>query len=489
MPLLSLPNELLLRVLSALTSTGDVYALLRTNRRLSILAVPRLRHSMLTNPGYTALAIFWAAASGNKVLLGDVLENNAARGLTLHTHANVHSPYIPIRIEMPERCDDATLDLLVREAANLELDWRGHQQPRSLLQAISAWNTPLVQILLERGVSPDPSDESVTALHLAARSQHRRIVELLLLRGANVATVHPKGLTALHFAVSIGQQWRPLDVEVTRLLLQSGCDPNARSPGGDTALHLATEIQSVPDSQAIVDLLLDHGADPTLHNQKGETAIDIALLIAREAPHTSLGRPTVQRQDLARLMLSRPTHTLPAAAAGTILHTGVRCHWDNSTTALLLQRGAVLDAPDSTGSTPLHTAVQSSARAVALLLAAGSDISLRNHAGQTALHTAARMSAVAPMILLLRHGADPSDRDNDGRTPLHVAAVYGRPRHFVLLLEAGAIIGARDGDGLAPLELAALRRAVGEGSRLRKRARLVRPEAEKEMWAGLLDGS
>lgn len=488
MPLLSLPDELLLRVLGALTSTGDVYAFLRANRRLSILTAPRLRHSMLTNPGYTALAIFWAAASGNKVLLGDVLENNTARGLTVRTHANIHSPNTPISIEMPRRCDDAMLDLLVRETANLELDWRGSQQPHSLIQAIYAWNTPLVRILLERGVSPNPSDKGVTALHLAARSQHRRIIELLLSRGANVATVHPGGLTALHFAVWIEQQRRPLDVEVTRLLLQSRCDPNAQSPSGNTALHLATEIQSVPESQVIVDLLLDHGADPTLRNQKGETAIDLALLIAREASHTSLGRPTVQRQDLARLILSRPTHTLPAAVARTILHTGVRCHWDDSTTTLLLQRGAVLDAPDPAGSTPLHTAVQSSARAVALLLAAGSDISLRDHAGQTALHTAARMSAVAPMILLLRHGAHPGDRDNDGRTPLHVAAAYGRPKHFVLLLEAGAMIGVRDGDGLAPLELAALRRAVGEGSRMRKRARLVRPEAEKEVWAGLLDG-
>lgn len=401
----------------------------------------------------------------------------------------MHSLNTSISIKTPQRCDDATLNLLIREAANLELDWGGNPQPRPLLQAIYARNTPLVQILLERGVSPNLSNESTPALHLAVRLQQRRIIELLLSWGADAATVHPRGFTALYLAVWAGQQRRPPDSGIIRLLLQGGCDPNAPSPNANTALHLAIEIESVSESQVIVDLLLDHGADPTLRNLKGETALDLALLIAREVPHTSLGRPMVQRQDLAQLMLSRPTHMLPAAAARTILHTAIRCHWDDATTTLLLQRGAILDAPDPVGCTPLHTAVQSSTRAVALLLTAGSNPSLRNHMGQTALHTAARMFSVAPMMLLLRHGADPGDRDNDGRTPLHVAAAYGRPRHFVLLLDAGAMIGARDGDGLAPLELAALRRAVGQGSRLRKRVQLVQPEAEKEAWAGFLNGS
>lgn len=491
MPFLSLPNEIILRVLGALATPGDVYALLRANRRLSVLAAPFLRCSMLTSVGHAALAILWAAATRNTQLLADVLENSSQR---IAVYVDASSP----PIMSPHRCDDATLAVLVRDATTLQVDWScSGTHPTALCQAVEARNTPLVRVLLERGANPNPAREGPTALHYAASLQQSSITRLLLANGANNAAVGPAEMTPLHLAV-----WAagPLNTDVARALLEAGADPDTRGPCGATALHFAIGIQSVPDSQVIVGLLLEYGADPTLANHSGETALDLALLVAREGPleplraidlaplrmragpHPYPERPVVQRQDLAHLMLSQTLRNLPAAAAHTILHTAVRCHWDDATTTLLLQRGALLDAPSPTGCTPLQSAVQSSTRAVALLLAAGSNPALCDHAGQTALHTAARMSSVGPLQLLLRYGADVAARDNDGRTPLHVAAAYGRPKHFVVLLEYGARIGARDGDGLVPLELAALRRAVG--SRLRKRVRLVRPPTE-EAWVGL----
>lgn len=488
MPLLSLPKEILLRVLGALATPGDVYALLRVNRRLSVLAAPFLRRSMLTSAGHAALAILWAAATSNTQLLADVLENSSQR---IIVYVDASSPLTM----SPHRCDDATLAVLVRDAATLQVDWSSNSTHPALCQAVKARNTPLVRVLLERGANPDPIWEGLTALHYAASLQQSSITRLLLASGADSAVFSLTGMTPLHLAV-----WAagPLNTDVARALLEVGADPDTRGPCGATALHLAIGIQSVADSQAIVGLLLEHGADPTLANHKGETALDLALLVAREGPREPLTaldlallrarggshpeRPVVQRQDLAHLMLSRTPRNLPAAAAHTILHTAVRCHWDDAMTTLLLQRGALLDAPSPAGCTPLQSAVQSSTRAVALLLAAGSNPALRDHTGQTALHTAARMFSVGPLQLLLRYGADVAARDNDGRTPLHVAAAYGRPKHFVVLLEHGARIGARDGDGLVPLELAALRRAVG--SRLRKRVRLVRPQTE-EAWVGL----
>lgn len=438
---------------------------------------------MLTDIKSSILAILWAAATGNTALLTDVFENMSAPGLTLSVGPS------PLTVRLPCRCDEALLARVVRHAATLGINWG--RRPLSL--AVYMRNTPLVRVLLERGASPNlAGGGGETPLHLAARSQQSGIARLLLANGADTSAVYFPQMTPLQVAVSAAG---PLDTDVVRAILEAGANPDTRGPGGITALHLAIGIRSVPDSQAIVSMLLEHGADPTLPDQHGETALDLALLvvpyrpimvllIARGGPHPRLERPTVQRQDLARLMLSRMSGHLPAATARTILHTAVRCDWDDATTTLLLQRGALLDAPDPVGCTPLHSAVQSSARAVALLLAAGSDSTLRDHAGQTALHTAARMSSVGPLQLLLRHGADVTTRDNDGRTPLHVAAAYGRPKHFVVLLEHGARIGTRDGDGLVPLELAALRKAVG--SRLRQRVRLVQPQLEAAGWAGSL---
>jgi ankyrin repeat protein len=65
--------------------------------------------------------------------------------------------------------------------------------------------------------------------------------------------------------------WTALDL--IKMLLNHGVDPNGYDNSGRTPLHYAC-CQFKP---AIVSLLLDYGADPELKDQKGNTCVDLMV--------------------------------------------------------------------------------------------------------------------------------------------------------------------------------------------------------------------
>jgi len=118
--------------------------------------------------------------------------------------------------------------------------------------------------------------------HADKRQRYLRIMKMLIEAGADV-NKPSNGSSPLWIAV----HWR--DLEVVRLLVANGADPNAESysvlsnlakkkgrktvPGYyNTALHEAVEKNSV----AIVKVLLDAGADPKRTDHEGRTPLDIA---------------------------------------------------------------------------------------------------------------------------------------------------------------------------------------------------------------------
>jgi len=74
----------------------------------------------------------------------------------------------------------------------------------------------------------------------------------------------------LHCAASVGH------VEVGRLLIERGVDPNALNESGATALHAAATMRYTSDSSEFVRMLLEKGADPTIGTLAKRTALDIA---------------------------------------------------------------------------------------------------------------------------------------------------------------------------------------------------------------------
>jgi ankyrin repeat protein len=93
------------------------------------------------------------------------------------------------------------------------------------------------------------------------------------------------GFTPLHSAVATDAGTR--DIEIVRMLLDKGADPNAKSQSGSTSVHT---VAFTGDRESL-DLLFEHGADPAITNNDGKTAADIA----RER----------RNQDIADLLATR----------------------------------------------------------------------------------------------------------------------------------------------------------------------------------------
>src|SRR5216684_202725 len=105
-------------------------------------------------------------------------------------------------------------------------------------------------------------------LGLAAFFGHRTIVEFLLKNGADVKTAarNAQKVTALHGAVA------RRDVEIVKMLLEAGADPNARQESGFVPLHDA----AANGHAALVELLLKQGARADAKTDDGKTAGEMA---------------------------------------------------------------------------------------------------------------------------------------------------------------------------------------------------------------------
>ncbi|VVD01605.1 unnamed protein product, partial [Leptidea sinapis] len=142
----------------------------------------------------------------------------------------------------------------------------------------------IVSELLEAGACPDtPQVFTETPLHVAASLGSASCVKLLLDGGADVrASMGAGRATALHLAAVDGH------AECARLLLDHGAAIDGPNSRGQTALHLAQDMDGrTPLHGAIVwgaracdvaRLLLSAGADPNGPDHFGYTPLHIAAL-------------------------------------------------------------------------------------------------------------------------------------------------------------------------------------------------------------------
>jgi peptide-methionine (S)-S-oxide reductase len=228
-------------------------------------------------------------------------------------------------------------------------------------------------------------------------------------------------------------------VEITRLLLDRGLDPNVSS-APRRAIDLAA-YHALPD---VVELLIERGADVTSRNRLGETPMD--LLEAYEP--RPVGDPDARRVREA-LLKAGATHDI---------HSAVRAGDVDEVRRMLDADPAKLRTPEPWN--PLFTAARAGRLEVArLLLDRGAPVDDANASGNTPLWFACQSSAnaedrIAVATLLLDRGANPRRDCEDKSTPLHFAAWRG-PREMVeLLIRHNAKTWQADKEGKLPIDYA-----------------------------------
>lgn len=223
--------------------------------------------------------------------------------------------------------------------------------------------------------------------------------------------------------------------------LDSGLDPNSKTPEGTTVLMMAA------DDAEKVKLLIDRGADVRAKAKTGYTA----LMVATTYPGTA---------ESVKLLLAHGAEARPGDGvmynASPFLLAAMSGDCDNI--ALLHAKGAdpnrkmnlVGFAPVS----PLFVAVSFGDPAVIqALLAAGADVHERDGDRMTALHWAVLADHADVVKVLLAAGADVNAVDRFGYTPLLYAATvdFGDAETATMLLKAGADPNAKDKAGKTAL--------------------------------------
>ncbi|KAK0620819.1 ankyrin repeat-containing domain protein [Immersiella caudata] len=289
----------------------------------------------------------------------------------------------------------------------------------------------MVDLALDRGASPRMwiSPEDIRPFHHAIVSKEVGIVQALLEADVDVWAPDERGRNALHVVASHpglttltvyhGDE-KPM--RIVNLLYDSGAEPNARTPDGDTALHFAVET----GDERVVGALLRHGASVDVRNAKGRT----------------------------------PLHR---AVSGWAFPGIVR---------MLLSQGASALATDLEGYMPLHLikiSTQEGVELVNLLVKSGADRMVPALRGDRPAHCAVRRGNWPVFRRLVEMGIDVHARGAKRRTLLHVAAKYGDLEGVEKLLGYGLKVDVVDVDGWTPVH-----HAVGAAKAAVMRALLQR---------------
>ncbi|KAL6706799.1 hypothetical protein ACN47E_005135 [Coniothyrium glycines] len=285
-------------------------------------------------------------------------------------------------------------------------------------------------------INSDRADDGTTLIHIAVEYERADLLDILLLKGADINARDKNGQTPLLWACDGIPN-------MARLLLERGADPTIRNKYGETALHIAAST----GDNSLIDLLLTHGLDINALDNNNITPLvcaithlheHAALHILSHNPKTNLTSLSTRRTALhIAANLDSPTTNMTAVVATLLTHPS-----------------PPINARDHLGLTPLaHASRSGSAPLISMLLTAGADPDLPSHAHARPLTIALTRSNDAAALALLHHGAEYllPDNDNDGATPLHLAAEYHNARAAAHLLALGARVNAADHTRQTPL--------------------------------------
>lgn len=256
---------------------------------------------------------------------------------------------------------------------------------------------------------------SGSVINNAARGGHIDIVRLLLERGADPNIPEP-GIApeghALYSAVSTD------NVDMARLLLEHGANPSASVESSANTLAIALSH----GNKEMIDLLCSYGASRPVEllGHYGDLQTAAAVFAANPALANNvnaLGSAAGQGNELfVRLMLRYQPHLAQQIAVGVKSQGPQEAIQSRALAEFLFEQGMNANFRSWLGVTPLHKfAARGDTESAALFLAHGADINaVDEELSSTPLGHAAKNGKQQMVTFLLEHGADPN-------LPLHAA--------------------------------------------------------------------
>lgn len=371
--------------------------------------------------------------------------------------------------------DELTLMEMIEEGFDVDYHAFGHQPP--LIFAIKMQRYRIIQTLLLYGADPNLSDrEGNTPLHFAVKLNESEIILQLLQYGALKARENNEELSALDLAKNIHNKTiLTLLKETHPLFSTSEEDGDLFALASKGNLHaivatepLAADLQRRDAQQRtllhhavfgnnikLIGWLLSKGLNIDAADLHGITPLIIA------ASHPKFDKL------LAYLLRRNPTIEQRTNNHSTALTLALR-NGNPEAASLLMDYGANLLTHDGlhTPLTLVHRGIETYPelagayrKLMTRMLDRGAHTDIpTNKAGWTPLfHAAARMQDEAMtkhLRLLMQLGSNVDYADKNGRTPLMVAASMGRKSAVEALLNNYAHIDKLDTYGWSPLMLA-----------------------------------
>ncbi|KAJ8675695.1 hypothetical protein QAD02_011481 [Eretmocerus hayati] len=318
-----------------------------------------------------------------------------------------------------------------------------------------------VKLLLDHGADPTIQDNNgETPLHLADRHGFEEIRDLLLLdeRVAKNNLISKYGRSHFHIACSSDQP------EVVEKFLQYGADPNelcyavdnnlwkqlssehVPSFFGFTPLHIASKLE-------VIKVLLKHGANPNIKDYKGWTAL-------HQAARHGFGADVIEiliREGGADVNARSVLHLTPL---DLVVTENVEHYGDTSQIRALLEHGALVNRGNFEESSTLARAFESyDVEILQTLVKYATDLGNLNENKRSALHElfSGQLNDTDEYIMVIeqfcKKGFDIDCQDSLKRTPLHTAVENFLNDGIIALLACGADLNMTDCNKCTPFSM------------------------------------
>ena len=310
-------------------------------------------------------ALMWAVLENH----ADVVELLIARGADINAHTDVtitKGEYVPARPAA------ASGNGIIRQRALPTPN--GGMTP--LLFAIRDANVPMMRLLLDRGASiGESSGNHTTPMLIALLNGQVGIATELLQKGADPNAADDYHRAALFAAIDLRNFNHekygdlPTDgrdpLDLIKALLKKGANPNLKTDtvpvhglmqfdaswvnfDGETPFVRAALSGDIE----VMRLLLQNGADPNIATTQGSTALMAASGI-NWVPGQTYTRSEADYVEAVKLCLERGAPVNASNSLGlTAMHGAANRGW-TSIMQILADHGAVVDAKDKEGRTPM----------------------------------------------------------------------------------------------------------------------------------------